>query len=256
MKSKKNRTTKTSTTTPSDQKSKTPLYSQIEQSIIEKIKTGVFKEGELLPPEQELARSYEVSRMTARQALHGLQQKGYVVTIERKGTFVTTPKIEKTLISLQGFSQEMLRSGLKPSSIVLEHCVIVPPAEITKKMQLNTAEKVFKLERLRLANKVPIAIETSYTPIKYFPQIEKINFERESLYSVLQNRYRSSIGWSVDVIEATKATVQDARLLTVPRASSILSITRSVMSPDGRAIEECVSRYRADRYRATIRIPR
>ncbi len=223
---------------------------------MEKIKKGILVEGQLLPSEQDLARSYNVSRMTARQALHGLKQNGYVVTIRRKGTFVTTPKIEKTLISLQGFSQEMRGGGMRPSSIVLEHGLIAPPADVVERLQLQKDEKVFKLRRLRLADKVQIAIEISYTPEKIFPGIDTIEFEKESLYSVLQNRYGVSIGWSVDVIEAAKATVEEARLLTVPRGSGILSITRLVMSPEGRPIEACLSRYRSDRYRATVRIPR
>lgn len=239
-----------------DKRNIIPLYSQIEQSIMEKIKKGILAEGELLPSEQDLARSYNVSRMTARQALHGLKQNGYVITIRRKGTFVTTPKIEKTLISLQGFSQEMRRGGMRPSSIVLEHGVITPSPDIVERLQLQTGEKIFKLRRLRLADKVPIAVEISYTPVKYFPGIDLIDFERESLYSVLQNRYGSSIGWSVDVIEASKATAEEATLLTVPRGSGILSIARLVMSGEGRPIEASLSRYRSDRYRATVRIPR
>ncbi|HEX4022316.1 MAG TPA: GntR family transcriptional regulator [Acidobacteriaceae bacterium] len=233
-----------------------PLYSQIEQSLMDKIKKGILSEGEPLQSEQELARLYNVSRMTARQALHGLKQNGYVITVQRKGTFVTTPKIEKTLISLQGFSQEMRGSGMRPSSTVLEHSVITPSEDILERMQLKSGEKVFKLRRLRLADKTPIAVEISYTPVKYFPGIERIDFGRESLYSVLQNRYRVSIGWSEDVIEASKATTEEARLLTIPRGFGILSISRLVMSPEGQPIEACWSRYRSDRYRATIRIPR
>jgi len=233
-----------------------PLYSQIEQSIMDKIKRGFLMEGELLPSEQDLARSYKVSRMTARQALHGLKQNGYVVTVRRKGTFVTTPKIEKTLISLQGFSQEMRGGGMRPSSIVLEHGLVAPSADIVERLQLQVDEKVFRLRRLRLADKVPIVIEVSYTPEKVFRGIDSIDFEKESLYSVMQNKYGASIAWSVDVIEAAKATAEEARLLTVPRGSGILSITRLVMSPEGRPIEACFSRYRSDRYRAIVRIPR
>ena len=223
---------------------------------MEKIKKGILVEGELLPAEQDLARSYKVSRMTARQALHGLKQNGYVVTVRRKGTFVTTPKIEKTLISLQGFSQEMRGGGMRPSSVVLEHGLIAAPADIVERLQLQPDENVFRLKRLRLADNVPIAIEISYTPERVFRGIDAINFEKESLYSVMQNRYGASIGWSVDVIEAAKATVEEARLLTVPRGSGILSINRLVMSPEGRPIEACLSRYRSDRYRAIVRIPR
>ncbi len=223
---------------------------------MEKIKKGILSEGEPLQSEQDLARFYNVSRMTARQALHGLKQNGYVVTIRRKGTFVTTPKIEKTLISLQGFSQEMRGNGMRPSSTVLEQRLIAPSADILERLQLAPGEKVLKLRRLRLADETPIAVEVSYVPVKYFPGIDSIDFARESLYSIMQNRYRSAIGWSEDVIEASKATAEDARLLAVPRGFSILSITRLVKSPEARPIEACLSRYRSDRYRAMVRIPR
>lgn len=239
-----------------DKRNILPLYSQIEQSLMEKIQQGIFSEGQPLPSEQDLARLYNVSRMTARQALQRLKQNGYVITVHRKGTFVATPKIEKALITLQGFSQEMREGGMRPGSVVLEHSVVAPPAEIVDRLQLPPKEKAFKLRRLRLADKMPIAVELSYTSIHNFPGIEEIDFERESLYSVLQNRYGTSIGWSVDVIEASKATVEEGRLLTVPRGSAILSIARIVMSTEGRPVEACLSRYRADRYRATVRIPR
>lgn len=233
-----------------------PLYLQIEQSLIEKITKGILSEGMPLQSEQELARYYRVSRMTARQALHGLKHKGYVVTIGRKGTFVTTPKIDKTLASLQGFSQEMRASGMRPSSVVLEHLVVAPPLDVLDRLQLGGGERVFRLRRLRLADNVPIAVEVSYIPIQQFPGIDATNFARESLYAIMQSKYGRSIGWSEDVIEASKATLEESRLLAIPKASSILSITRVVKSPEGRPLEVCFSHYRSDRYRATVRIPR
>lgn len=233
-----------------------PLYLQIEQSLMEKIRKGALAEGAPLQSEQELARYYNVSRMTARQALHGLKQNGYVVTVRRKGTFVTTPKIEKVLASLQGFSQEMRAGGMQPRSIVLEHAVVSPPATVLERLRLGYGERVFKLRRVRLADNAPIAVEISYIPIEQFPRIDATDFAQESLYAVLQNRYRCSIGWSEDVIEASKATAEESRLLEIPRGSSILAITRIVKSPEGRPLEVCFSHYRSDRYRATVRIPR
>jgi GntR family transcriptional regulator len=239
-----------------DNHSTTPLYAQIEQLLMEQIKTGVLSEGTPLQSEQELARFYKVSRMTARQALHGLKANGYVVSIRRKGTFVTRPKIEKTFLRLQGFSQEMLARGMRPSSTVLEHRIIHPPDDVLESLRLEPKAKVFKLRRLRFADRVPIAVENSYIPTDSFPGIDLIDFSKESLYSTFINQYRCHIGWSEDIIEASKATTEEARLLTIPRGFGILSITRLVMSSEGQPVELGRSRYRSDRYRAVIRIPR
>lgn len=150
----------------------------------------------------------------------------------------------------------MLARGMQPSSTVLEQQLIFPSGDILQHLRLEPKEKVFNLRRLRLANGIPIAIEDSYTPIKHFPGMELIDFSKESLYSILLNRYQCPIGWSEDIIEASKATAEEARLLTIPRGFGILSISRVVMSTEGQPIEICRSRYRSDRYRAMIRIPR
>jgi GntR family transcriptional regulator len=240
---------------PLEKRGAEPLYLQIEKLLTEAITSGLLAEGQPLDSEQDMAKLYRVSRMTARQALQGLKNKGYAVSIRRKGTFVSRPKIEKTLMRLQGFSQEMLSRGMKPSSKVIEGKTVAPSDYIAERLQLAPGEKVFKLRRLRLADNNPIAIEESFTPIKDFPGVESLDFSRHSLYATLISRYGATLGWSDDVIEASNATAEEARLLTIPRGFGILSISRLVMTPAGHPIETVLSRYRSDRYRAMIRIP-
>jgi GntR family transcriptional regulator len=65
-----------------------PLYYQIQRALMEKIHSGQLSEGDLLASEEELARVYQVSRMTARQALHGLKSRGYALSQKGRGIFV------------------------------------------------------------------------------------------------------------------------------------------------------------------------
>ncbi|MCX8083057.1 MAG: GntR family transcriptional regulator [bacterium] len=62
---------------------------QIREDIRTKILSGVFQQGEKLPPEEEIAESYGVSRMTARQALVELVVEGLIHRIPGRGTFVS-----------------------------------------------------------------------------------------------------------------------------------------------------------------------
>ena len=73
------------------------LYSSIKDDLLAKIKDGTYKEGDIIPPEVELAKSYGVSRPTIRQALQILANDGYIEKRKRRGTIVTKPKVNQGL---------------------------------------------------------------------------------------------------------------------------------------------------------------
>lgn len=240
---------------PLDKNGFIPLYYQIQRALMEKIQSGELLEGDPLASEEELSRYYQVSRMTARQALHGLKTSGYAFSEKGRGTFVTRPKLEKNIMHLQGFTEEMRQRGMKPTSKLLEQTVIVPNDELAQKLKLSAGDKVVHLRRLRIADSIPMAIEDSHIPLKQFPGLDRIDFEKHSLYQTLRERYGVRVGYADEIIEAFPATKEESELLTIPRKSSVLSITRVIMTTQETPVEAACSRYRGDRYRASIRVP-
>jgi GntR family transcriptional regulator len=232
-----------------------PLYYQIQSALMEKIRSGELSEGDPLASEEELSRSYRVSRMTARQALHGLKTSGYAFSEKGRGTFVSKPKLEKNIMHLHGFTEEMRQRGMKPSSRVLEQVVVEPTEDLIRNLNLQSDDKLMRLRRLRLADGIPMAIEESHIPLKQFPGLESIDFAKNSLYRVLRERFGVRVGYADETIEALPATREEAELLTIPNKSSVLSITRVIMTNQESPIEWACSRYRGDRYRASIRVP-
>jgi GntR family transcriptional regulator len=111
------------------------------------------------------------------------------------------------------------------------------------------------LRRLRLADGIPMAIEESRIPLKLFPGLERINFANKSLYFVLRENYGLRVAWADEVIEALPSTREESNLLTIPNRSSVLSISRTIMTTEETPVEVACSRYRGDRYRASIRVP-
>jgi DNA-binding GntR family transcriptional regulator len=222
---------------------------------MEKIRSGELSEGDPLASEEELSRCYGVSRMTARQALHGLKVRGYAVSEKGRGTFVSKPKLEKNILHLHGFTEEMNRLGMKPTSRLLEQTIIPPTEVLTRNLHLQPDDKLMCLRRLRLADGIPMAIEESQIPLRQFPGLIDFNFARDSLYRVLRERYGVRVGYADEVIEALQATREEAELLTIPKNASILSITRIIMTSQESPIEWACSRYRGDRYKASIRVP-
>lgn len=240
---------------PLDKTGFIPLYYQIQKVLMDKIQSGALVEGDLLASEEELARSYQVSRMTARQALHGLKARGYAQSQKGRGTFVTRPKLEKNIMHLRGFTEDMKQRGMAPSSKLLEQILVPATEELAESLKIAVDSPVMKLRRLRLADDTPMALEESYIPLTPFPQLEKIDFSKHSLYYVLRERYGVRVAWADETIEALPATREESELLTIPKRASVLSISRVIITTEQTPIEVACSRYRGDRYRALIRVP-
>jgi GntR family transcriptional regulator len=245
----------TSSLQPLDKNGFIPLYYQIQRALLEKIQSGELAEGDLLASEEELARSYQVSRMTARQALHGLKSRGYALSQKGRGTFVTKPKIEKNMMHLRGFTEDIKQRGMQPSSQLLEQSIIPAEEELAESLKIAPNALVMKLRRLRLADGIPMALERSYVPLTLFPGLEQINFAKQSLYQVLRESYGVKVAWADEIIEALPATGEESELLTIPKRASVLSISRTLTTKEQVPIEVACTRYRGDRYRALIRVP-
>lgn len=240
---------------PLDKNGFIPLYYQIQRALMEKIQSGELSAGDPLASEEELSRTYQVSRMTARQALHGLKVNGYAYSEKGRGTFVSRPKLEKNVMHLQGFTEDMRQRGMHASSRLLEQFVEEAAGELCEKLHLPVGDPVLRLRRLRLADGTPMAIEETHIPLRRYPGLERIDFARASLYAALREQFGVKVGYGDEIIEALPATAEEAELLTIPNRASILSISRVLFSTQESPIEASCSRYRGDRYRASIRVP-
>jgi GntR family transcriptional regulator len=251
----KSRTTHELPVQPLDKNGFIPLYYQIQRALMEKIHSGELSEGDPLASEEELSRYYQVSRMTARQALHGLKISGYAFSEKGRGTFVSRPKLEKNIMHLQGFTEDMRQRGMKPSSKLLQQTVISPTEELMQRLKLEAADRVLHLRRLRLADGIPMALEDSSIPLRQFPGLDRIDFAKHSLYQTLRERYGVRVGYADEIIEALPATREESELLQIQKKASVLSIMRVILTTQESPIEFACSRYRGDRYRASIRVP-
>src|ERR1700716_168728 len=128
-----------------------PVHVQIEEQLAERIASGELHTGEQLPPERNLARDLDVSRMTVRQALSSLAARGLVERGVGRGTFVASRKVDHDLTRVAGFSEQLARQGLKPGAKVLE--VTEAPAgwRISAALEIAPKAPVVRLQRLRLA---------------------------------------------------------------------------------------------------------
>lgn len=123
----------------------------------------------LIPSARELSKTYRVSAMTVRQALVALQQEGMIHSVPGLGTFVSDHKMSKKL-TFVSFSQEVIERGMTPSSkIVSAIKTTVKDSEVAEALGLTLGDPVYKVERVRFADKIPMALEESFISANLIP---------------------------------------------------------------------------------------
>ena len=236
-----------------DKNSSVPIYVQLEEYIKKKIKEGVYLPGESLPTERELTELFGVSRMTIRQSITNLVHQGVLYKTHGKGAFVSKEVIEKKL-EIESFSEDMEERGLVPSSKVLYFEKIMPDDEIRQKLQLSDNEQVYFLNRIRLANDEPMAIEYSYLPEKYFPDLMKYNLMKCSLYTLMKKEYHSDFNYMKQNIKAVTISKKESELLLNKSRGFALISLRTIFNGDEIPIEYTKTIYNPDRYTFNLMI--
>jgi GntR family transcriptional regulator len=135
-----------------------PKYYSVKRHLLDFI--GSMEPGAAVPTERELASRMQTSRTTVRQALAELVVEGRLVRRQGSGTYVAEPKIIWPLY-VASFTEQVKASGFSPSAEVLGTQRIAATAELAGRLRLSSRAPVYKLERVRLADNWPIAVETS-----------------------------------------------------------------------------------------------
>ena len=228
---------------------KMPLYYKIESDLKNKIFSGHYKSGDILPSERELIDMYKVSRLTARAAVDRLATENLVVKIQGKGTFVATPKLNHRMGPLYSSGEEILMQYYEIKTKVLNLKIIIADKIVKEYLELQEKEKVVYLERLRYANKTPVALIKSYLPYRYVPNIELVDFTDKSLYQILENSYGLQLHEAQETLEAVKADTRSANLLGIKPGTPLLLNQRVTRLIDGKIIECEIVEYRSDIYK-------
>jgi GntR family transcriptional regulator len=230
-----------------------PLYVQIKDLLQKQIESGDYAVGARLPSERELSQRYDVSRMTARQALQALAQEGLTYSRVGKGTFVNAPKIDQDLRALTSFSEDMRQRGLQPSSRVLVAEVRAADNNAAHRLLISPGSELVVLSRVRLADAQPLALETTHIPHHLCPGLLKQHdFERESLYEVLRREYGWTLVWADQLIETRLPEDYECKALGLDAKTPVLRFTRVTFDEQDQPVEFVRSVYRGDKYQLRI----
>ena len=221
-----------------------PKYYAVKRHLLEFI--GSLEPGSAVPTERELATDMLTSRTTVRQALSELVVEGRLVRRQGSGTYVAEPKITWPLY-LGSFTEQVEASGFKPSAEVLATSRVGAGAELATQLGLPVRAPVYKIERLRLADAWPIAVETSWLPAERFAGLSRGIRQQGSLYALLAERYDTTLHTAEETIETAPATPREAGPLKVDVGTPMLVVSRTNFDPADAPIEYGRTWFRGDR---------
>jgi GntR family transcriptional regulator len=219
-------------------------YQEIENWLRSRVMDG--REGDALPSELELSARFGVSRMTARQAVQNLAAEGLVRRRRGSGTFIAPRPLHRHSGPLMSFTEDMRRRGLSASSKLLSAQLGEATATEIDALRLGDRQRVVSINRLRLADGTPMAIENTALTPECAPVLAD-DLESSSLHESLRRMDRVptvALTW----ISARNATTEEIRLLELRPKSAVLVERRIISDQREQPIEFTTTVYHPDRY--------
>ncbi len=241
-----------------DSESIVPLYKQLFHHLNSAIENHQLKPGDRIPSENDLAKEFNISRVTIRRALQELAHREKIVSVPGKGSFVLHPKIEP-LTALTSFSENMRAQGYKPSYQDAIVALINPTKQSQTHLKVAANEQVLHIHRMMLADGVPMAIQNVYLPKRVYQRNPSLFvpevLNQISLYKVFELRLGLFLFRADEWVDASKATQEEATLLHIKKDDSVLVIDRVTYSAsEPEPIEYVHQLYSASRYRYKVEL--
>ena len=228
--------------------SASPLYRQLMQKLRADMAGGIYPVHSRIPSEQELCETYAVSRVTVRKALAELTREGLLKRQQGKGTFVCAPRLYSDLRDVNSFHEACRLMGCKPGTRVIHVQLSRTEAADREKLAVSD-DQVVEIVRLRLADDMPVMIETNRFPLSCAWLLEqKLS---GSLYALLEKRGLIARR-GIHEISLTYATPAEARLLTVESGSALMRLDQVIYDQNDRPLHTSHQVIRGDRF--TFRI--
>jgi GntR family transcriptional regulator len=235
-----------------------PLYIQLANCLESMIKNGSYTVGSLLPPEGELADETGVNRNTVRHAIDLLTQKGLVEKRKGVGTMVKRKSplnpVHK-MNRMTSFVDDFEIDKVEIEDVILSKEKIPATDELAEKLALTPGESVVKIERVRIADKIPLVLEIQYYSFERFGKLLDMDI-KGSMYKILTKVFNVNLDHSVQTIRVMNPTKEVANSLGMhPHTPSIFRVNTPCIfleslayTEKGMCIEVLHSYYCGDRY--------
>lgn len=223
-----------------------PLYWQIRERLLERIRSGELRPGDRIPSEHELVAQFGVGRPTVRQAIAELVREGYLTRRKGSGSFVRARRGQLPFPNLAGTTAMFAEADGPIRSHVLE-TARVPAAALP--FAAEWPGEALRVRRVRGPEGQLVVYEENYLPLALFPGLEREPLEDRSLFQLLESRYLIRVHDVDQQLAAEGAPPTVAAALGVPVGTPLLRVERESHLEDGQPVEHSLLWFRTDEYR-------
>jgi GntR family transcriptional regulator len=232
------------------------LYQRVESVLAADITRGTLSPGAQLPTDDSLIERFGVSRITVRKAIQNLIARDLVEIRRGKGTFVAQPKITQELTELSGFVEDMQALGRNATARLIDKQIVPATELVAWQLALTTGAHVVRIQRVRLADGVPMSFDETYLPLDIGKQVITNDLEIEPIFSLLEQKYNIPLIEAEYKLEAVAAEADVANALEIKTGSPIFMIERTSYTTDSNPVDYERLHYRGDLIRFVTRLAR
>ncbi len=233
-----------------------PLHFQLMNQLREEILKGELTER--IPSERELMDRFSVSRSTVRQAISQLVLEGVLEKRHGKGTFVYHRPVEEWLGNISTYKKIIndmqMTPGTRLISSRVEHLQNIRSNSFD--LGIFKQDKLYAIDRLQLANQIPIAIEKQYYPMEIGTKLAEYDLNEAVIYDLLELTLGINLWEAEQVVTSKIPTKEDANYLHIPQTASVLVTERVTYDTNNNLVEYLQGMFRADMYAFRIKLAR
>jgi len=224
------------------------LWRQVADGIERGIANGTYAPGEKLPGETEIADTYRVNRHTVRRALATLAERGLVRAERGSGTYVETMRrIAYPLRSRTRFSEIVGAGGHEPRGQLIDASDDPATRELARELGLKAGARLIRIESVRLADRTPICISTTWLSAERFPDAGEVFAATRSMTKLLAHYGIRDYRRASTKITAAIADATDATHLDLPLGRPVLVVDATDVDTAGQPLFTKRSRFAAER---------
>jgi len=228
---------------------RSPVYQQLNDRLRSAL-ASEYELGDQFLTEREVAEKFQVSRATANKSLASLVSEGILEFRKGLGTFVRRDLIDYDVRSLVSFTEKARAAGKKPGTELLTFGRLTA-ADVDDLLQaalcVESSDELWEMERIRLADGVPVILEHRYVVQRHCPKLTKSQAEG-SLYRTWTETHGLKIGGANEVIRAVLLTSREAKRLQTPARSPALEVVSIGYLVDDAPLWWERTLYRGDQY--------
>lgn len=226
---------------------RTPLYRDVKQRIVELLRAGRWKHGERVASEPQLARRFGCSVGTIRHAVGELVAENVLVREQGRGTFVRSHTADHML---DAFFRIVGHDGshVLPTVRMLRLQRRRADRQVARQLRLPPRAPVIAIDTLLSLNGKLSILDRMHLPRALFPDLDEAAFARRdgTVYAFFQQQYGITVVRAEEFVTAVIATEADAVLLEVPAGTPLLRIQRTAYTYRDQPVDSRVRLVRCD----------